>query len=76
MKSGLPPVCPICPPLGCFGIFGDQLEALKHSAAVALVGLDSEDIPKGYAPLVWCWAGREPICGKISMNDRSCQGGL
>ena len=39
--------CRICPHLGRFGIFGDQLEALKHSAAVALLRLDSEDLPDG-----------------------------
>ena len=37
--------CRICPHLGRFGIFGDQPEALKHSAAVALLRLDCEDIP-------------------------------
>ena len=39
--------CRICPTLGRFGIFGDQLETLKHSAAVALLRLDSEDLPDG-----------------------------
>ena len=39
--------CRICPILGRFGIFGDQLEALKHSAAVALLRRDSEDLPDG-----------------------------
>ena len=39
--------CRICPHLGRFGIFGDQMEALKHSAAVALLRLDSEDLPDG-----------------------------
>ena len=37
--------CRICPHLGRFGIFGDQSEALKHSAAVALLRLDCEDVP-------------------------------
>ena len=53
LKLNLPPfchtchICHICPTLERFGIFGHQLEALKHPSVTALVRINSEDLPDG-----------------------------
>ena len=62
--------CRICPTLGRFGIFGDQPEALKHSAAVALLRLDCEDVPRSV--LDWeyqCAVGRD----RVAVITNECQ---
>ena len=50
----------ICPTLGRFGIFGDQLETRQYPVSVGLVHFDSEGVPDGTVETV-CTIGVDAV---------------